>query len=71
MLTIDVVTVRTLRGVYTEDGGPDGAPGAAVEPVIAVPAFEGVGLAGIGEEAGEGVGCGTKTGSTRTLSRPT
>ena len=71
MLNIDVVTVRTLRGVDTEDGGHDEAPGAAVEPALAVPAGDGARLAEAWKEAGEGVGCGTDTGSTRTLSRPT
>jgi hypothetical protein len=46
MLNIDVVTVRTLRGVYTEDGRDDDAPGAAKEPVLAAPVSDGVGLAG-------------------------
>lgn len=46
MLNIDVVTVRTLRGVYAEDERDDDAPGAAEEPVVAAPASDAVGLAG-------------------------
>ena len=46
MLNIDVVTVRTLRGVYTEDGRDEDAPGADEEPVPVAPASDAVGLAG-------------------------
>jgi hypothetical protein len=70
MLKIDVVTVRTLRGVYTEveDKRADEAPGAAEEITVAAAPVD---VARAWEETGEVVGCGTKTGSTRTLSRPT
>jgi hypothetical protein len=71
ILYIEVVTVRTVGRTYDDEAGVDMAPGTADELATVEPAMEGVELAATGEEAGEGVGCGTKTRSTRTLSRPT
>jgi hypothetical protein len=70
-LYIEVVTVRTVGRTYDDVTRVDEMPGAADKLSAALPAVEGVALAATGEEAGERVGCGTKTGSTRTLSRPT